>query len=102
MRKYPERERVRLPLQVFLRKKKRKKKLGHWMFRVFVSGFGVRNIKNNSIINKNLFSLCNNLSDSLSYSLSLSLSLFVSPACVCVCMYMCARANPQTRKLLYG
>ena len=37
MRKYPERERVRLPLQVFLRKKKRKKKLGHWTFRVFVS-----------------------------------------------------------------
>jgi len=48
MRKYPERERVRLPLQVFLRKKKRKKKLGHWVFRVFVSdtldinSFGVR------------------------------------------------------------
>ena len=37
MRKYPERERVRLPLQVFLRKKKRKKKLGYWMFRVFRS-----------------------------------------------------------------
>jgi len=72
---------VRLAPSSVSKEDKKKEKMGHWMFRVL-----------------SLFSLCNNLSDSLSYSLSLSFSLFVSPACVYMYVYVCARkpANAQT------